>query len=134
MRPTVASETAKPSARSNGPILARPHTGKSRRNRSTAWRKAGVHVFGRTRCGRRLFGAASFSQRYSVELGTPTAWAAGSAPRPLARAGDHRITAVSDNMAGQAKHLHEGSPGVADSQLSASETPRRHSSLRLKSV
>jgi len=68
IRLTVALLTAKPSARKIGPSLARPHIEKSWRRRSTAWRRAGVHVFGRTlcgrtRCGRQLFSAASFSQR-----------------------------------------------------------------------
>ena len=54
IRPTVASLTAKPSARTSGPILARPHIGKSWRNRSTVCLSAGVQVFGRRRRARRL--------------------------------------------------------------------------------
>jgi hypothetical protein len=43
--------------------LGAAHMGKSWRNRSAACRKAGVHVLGRTRRGRRFLGAASFPQR-----------------------------------------------------------------------
>ena len=63
MRPTVASETAKPSALSSGPSLARPHMGWSSLSRSIAVISALLQPFARTLCGRRERGFDRFSQR-----------------------------------------------------------------------
>jgi hypothetical protein len=63
MRPTVETETAKPSARKSTTSLRLPHMGLSARKSSTAWTSAEDHVGLRGRCGRRLFGAGVFSQR-----------------------------------------------------------------------
>jgi hypothetical protein len=63
MRPTVETLARKPSRRSTTAILRLPHIGLSARAASTAQANSADHCGPRTRCGRRLFGSASFSQR-----------------------------------------------------------------------
>jgi hypothetical protein len=63
MRPTIETEAAMPSRVRRTKIFSLPHIGLSDRIRSTARISAGVQVFWRTRCGRRLFGSRRFVQR-----------------------------------------------------------------------
>ncbi|MDF2970397.1 MAG: hypothetical protein K0R61_847 [Microvirga sp.] len=67
MRPTVETEAAMPSRASRTVIFSLPHIGLSSRIRSTARISAGVQVFWRRQCGRRLFGSRALAQRYKVE-------------------------------------------------------------------
>jgi hypothetical protein len=57
IRPTVLSDTVTPWARNSTVSLARPHIGKSSRNRWTASTSAEGHLGCRTRRGRRERGA-----------------------------------------------------------------------------